>query len=291
MKLIEVRVTTTNEAVEAVSNLLITAGAQGIQIDDQLPGKQVAVLTYVTEAGDLTKLVQQVEQGLAHFPEYGLNPGVATITTEPVDDRWTTEWEQYYHAERITRYLTVVPNWEDYQPEQTDQKVIRLDPGMAFGTGTHPTTKMALQALEISLRGEETVFDVGTGSGVLSIGARLLGAGTIRAWDNDPVAVESARQNLAANPNMADIAVETNSLLTGIDGTADVIVANMLAEVLLPLIPQVPRHLNPQGHLILAGIYADQLAKVEPQLKQHHFTVEQTMVAGNWRALIATQKG
>ncbi|USS91021.1 50S ribosomal protein L11 methyltransferase [Fructilactobacillus carniphilus] len=291
MKLTEVRITTTNEAAEAVSNLLITAGAQGIQLDDQLPGDQVAVITYITEDLNPAAFIKQVEQGLSHFTEYGLNAGVATIETRPVDEQWTTEWEQYYHAERITRYLTVVPNWEDYQPAQTDQKVIRLDPGMAFGTGTHPTTKMSLQALETILRGGETLFDVGTGSGVLSIGARLLGAKAIRAWDNDSVAVESAQKNLAMNPGMEDIQVSQNSLLTGIDGTADVIVANMLAEVLLPLIPQVPAHLRDHGQLILAGIYVDQLPKIQAQLDEQQLTVEQIMAVDNWRAVIATKKG
>ncbi|USS85409.1 50S ribosomal protein L11 methyltransferase [Fructilactobacillus myrtifloralis] len=291
MSLTKVQVTTTNEAVAAVSNLLVELGAQGIQIEDQLPGDQVVVETYVDAEADVQPLLGHIQHALAQFADYGLDAGAATVTTQPVDDRWTTEWEQYYHAERITRYLTVVPNWEDYQQNQRDQQLIRLDPGMAFGTGTHPTTKLALQALEMSLRGGETLFDVGTGSGVLSIGARLLGAGAIRAFDNDPVAVASAQQNVAANPGMQDIEVATNSLLDGILGTADVIVANMLAEVLHALLPQVPSHLAETGQLILSGIYADQLAGILAQLDSLNLDVRLTLAHENWRALVVERKG
>ena len=160
---------------------------------------------------------------------------------------------------------------------------------MAFGTRTHPTTKMAMQALEMTLRGGEKLFDVGTGSGVLSIAARKLGANQIEAWDNDPIAVEATKKNFALNPGMNNIKVSVNSLLDGINGKADVIVANMLADVLLPLIPQAVEHLDKGGKFITAGIYADKLEIMLKNLKENGFKINQVTEVDNWRSIIATK--
>lgn len=290
MNLIEIKVLTTQEAVPAVSNILMEQDAQGLQIDDNHEDGTAAVITYFPEQVDINKIKQVVEDKTKALTEFGLNPGNVKVLVSDIEEKsWAYNWEDYYHAERITRYLTIVPAWEDYQDPESDQLIIKLDPGMAFGTGTHPTTKMAMQALETTLRGGERVFDVGTGSGVLSIAARKLGAGEIKAWDNDPIAVASTKKNFALNAGMSDVQVEVNSLLEGIEGKADVIVANMLAEVLLPLIPQAITHLDQGGKFITAGIYADKLAIMVQKLKQVGFKIDQIIEVDDWRAIIATK--
>lgn len=290
MNLIEFKVITTKEAVPAVSNILMEQAAQGIQIDDDTNDDAATVITYFSENVDVDELKKIIENKTKALKKFGLNPGQANVLVSDIEEKsWAYNWEDYYHAERITRYLTIVPAWEDYQKKASDQLIIKLDPGMAFGTGTHPTTKMAMQALEITLRGGEKVFDVGTGSGVLSIAARKLGAGKIEAWDNDPIAVESTKKNFALNPGTEDITVSVNSLLDGIIGTAEVIVANMLAEVLLPLIPQAVSHLNQGGKFIMAGIYVDKLEIILKTLEQNGFKINQVMEVDDWRSIIATK--
>ncbi|WP_429970837.1 50S ribosomal protein L11 methyltransferase [Fructilactobacillus sp. Tb1] len=290
MNLIEVKVITTQEAVPAVSNILMEQNAQGIQIDDAKGDGTAAVITYFPDDVDIKTIKANVEAKTKNLTEFGLNPGAAKVLVDDIEEKsWAYNWEDYYHAERITRYLTIVPAWEDYKSSESDQLIIKLDPGMAFGTGTHPTTKMSMQALEATLRGGEKLFDVGTGSGVLSIAARLLGAGEIEAWDNDPIAVASTKKNFDLNPGMNDIKVSENSLLEGIKGKADVIVANMLAEVLIPLVPQAAEHLDKGGKFITAGIYADKLAIMLETLKDSGFTINQVTSADDWRSIIATK--
>ncbi len=289
LNLIEVKVMTKQEAVPAVSNILMEAGAQGVQIDDHKL-EDVAVISYFPDDADIKSILLKIRAKVVNLTAYGLNPAPAKVTARSLSDaKWATTWEKYYHAERVTRFLTIVPAWEDYENKETNQIIIKLNPGMAFGTGTHPTTKMAMQALETILRGNETVFDVGTGSGVLAVTSRKLGAGDIFAWDNDKNAVESAKKNIALNMGMQNIQVGINSLLEEIIGTADVIVANMLAEVLLPLVPQAADHLKKGGKFITAGIYFDKLDDMIDELNQHGFVINQVMSVDNWRSIIATK--
>ena len=126
------------------------------------------VTAYFPETIFLPEILPFIEAAIARLPEYGLAIGKNEITSsEVVEEEWATAWKKYYHPVRITRYLTIVPSWEQYETTDPAEKISTLDPGMAFGTGTHPTTRLTLQALEMYLRGEETVLDVGTGSGVL----------------------------------------------------------------------------------------------------------------------------
>lgn len=164
-----------------------------------------------------------------------------------------------------------MPSWETYQPVHKDEKIITLDPGMAFGTGTHSTTRLTLQALEVALRGGETVLDVGTGSGVLSIASKHFGAKTVQAFDLDEVAVRSAKENMALNPIAADVTVSANNLLAGITVSADVIVANILADIILLLIPDAYRLLKPEGTLIVSGIIEEKKQLVIDKMTEAGF--------------------
>ncbi len=215
--------------------------------------------------------------------EFGLDPGKGTVKlAELDDDSWADVWKKYYHPVRLTRYLTIVPSWESYTPGSTDEKVIKLDPGRAFGTGTHPTTKLALQALETVVRGGETMIDVGTGSGVLSIAAKYFGVEQI-----DAEAVKAAEENLALNGMQDAITVGANDLLAGIKTKVELITANILAEIIVPLIPQAYECLKPGGIFITSGIIVDKKDLIVSELEAKGFVIDQVLNIKDWYSIIA----
>ncbi|WP_426422332.1 50S ribosomal protein L11 methyltransferase [Pediococcus acidilactici] len=312
MKWTEVNVKTTNEAVEAVSSIFDGLDAVGVKIEDALDFKNyqasypselyelkdiphitegAIVSAYYPESTDVSKVVGQLKAKLNELPSFGLDVGPASVTTVDVqDDDWATAWKKYYHPVRITRYLTVKPSWSDYQASQPAEKVISLDPGRAFGTGTHPTTRLCLQAMEMIMRGNETVYDVGTGSGVLSIAAKLLGAAKVEAFDVDDDAIAAAQENFDLNPIAKSIAARPNDLLEGIKQPVDLIVANILSDVLVPMIPQAKSLLNKNGWLVMSGIIDDKLPLIQKTLAANDFKVNQVLTYGEWRGVIASHQ-
>ena len=309
----EIIVETQTEAVEAVSNILMEAGAEGIQIDDAADVNSyepadatvwvdwdvvehresgATVAGYFAEDVNLPEVINDVQMRVNQLASFGLDATPGKVTTSAVkDEDWATEWQKYYHPVRVTRHLTVVPKWEEYQPAQEGEKVIVLDPGMAFGTGTHPTTRLMMQALEIVVRGGERLLDVGTGSGVLGIAAKLLGADKVLGTDIDEVAVRSAQGNLDLNPVASDIQVMASDLLSDVPAQEfDIVVANMLAEVLVPLIPQVDSVLRPGGKFLLSGIYEDKAQTITAKFEENGYALDETMKLCEWYGLIAHRK-
>lgn len=307
-----VKVITSSEAVEAVSYILTSEGAAGVQIDDAKdfaklkPGRYgkygeiidpqtiphrkdgAAVTGYFPQNIFVPELVSTIKEKVAKLRDYQLDPGAGLVISEAVNnEKWATVWQKYYHPLRVTNQLTIVPQWENYEPHSANEKLIVLDPGMAFGTGTHPTTRLMLEALEIVVRGGESMIDVGTGSGVLSIAAKKLGVGQVAAYDIDEVAVRSAKKNIELNPAAADIKIGVNSLLDGIHTQVELIVANILAEIIVPLVPQAFENLKPGGHFLVSGIIKDKAELVESELKKHHFIVDQKLRMKDWYGMIA----
>lgn len=303
-------VETQTESIEAISNILMTNGAEGVEIDDSAelahyqPADETVMLKeedivhrtegaavsgYFANEANLASIKSKIQASVEELTNFGLDAHPGTVTVQAVaDEEWATEWQKYYHPVRVTRHVTVVPKWEAYEPEQDDEQVIVLDPGMAFGTGTHPTTELMIQALEVVVRGGETVIDVGTGSGVLGIAARLLGAGDIMGTDIDDVAVSSAQGNIDLNPKAADMQLIVSDLLKDVPNKKyDIVIANMLAEVLELLIPQVGNALQPKGHLLLSGIYYDKRDQMIADLEANGMVVEQSMKLGDWYGIIA----
>lgn len=299
----ELTITVDREAQEAASNLLIELGSQGVMIEDSADyldkedlfgeivpevGQEdtVRITGYYPDSLDLADIRQQLEAGLAQLVELGLTSSPAAISSQELaEEDWADNWKKYYQPTRISNGLTIVPSWTDYVPSPGEQ-VIKLDPGMAFGTGTHPTTKMSLWALEQVLRGGETVLDVGTGSGVLSIASVLLGAEQVQAYDLDEVAVRVARENIALNPGMDKIAVTTGDLLRGVETQADVIVANILADILIHLTDDAYRLVKDEGYLIMSGIIADKWPMVRDAAERAGFFLETQMIQGEWNACV-----
>ncbi|WEG73216.1 50S ribosomal protein L11 methyltransferase [Vagococcus intermedius] len=311
MKWTELKITTASEAVEAISNIMMEVGASGVAIEDALDltnfvegdfGEMIdrenfehitegaIVMAYFPETTFLPELLPTIKEQISKLPEYGLAIGENKMEmTEVADDDWATAWKKYYHPVTISRYLTIVPNWEDYQAKNEQEKIIKLDPGMAFGTGTHPTTMVSLHALEIVLRGGETVLDVGTGSGVLSIASKHLGAEEVYAYDLDDVAVAAAQENMDLNPVAKDVKVSANDLLKGIEIEADVIVANILADIILRLIPDAFKLVKAGGKFIVSGIIADKKEEVLAALLAQGFKLDETLKQGDWYGIILSK--
>ncbi|MBK0039924.1 MULTISPECIES: 50S ribosomal protein L11 methyltransferase [Leuconostoc] len=286
-----VTIATQNEAVESVADILRTVGADGVQIvDDQVP---VKVIAYFENNEQLSATLNKIQSQLNELQRYDIDATPGTVTVAGVaQSEWENEWKSYYHATRITRHLTVVPSWEQYLPEQQDEYPIIMDPKLAFGTGTHETTRLMLQALETVIRGGESMIDVGTGSGVLAVAAKQLGADTVLATDIDESAVEVAQANLILNPVAKNVTVTVSDLLESVDSTVkvDLVVANILADVIERLIPQVANHLTKDGYFLVSGIYDDIAPQIIDQLHISHFEICEHMIMGKWHAFIATQQ-
>lgn len=313
MKWNEVVIVTSTEAVEAAANLLLEAGAQGTVIEDEwdyvhlqddgsgilkdehpnpTEEQEVLVKAYYPEAESFNETLAIIKSSMQNMKDSELFLGKFALRINDVkEEDWEHSWKAYYHPVRITRYLTVVPFWETYKPAQVDEKLLVMDPGMAFGTGTHPTTRLSLEALETTIRGGERVLDVGTGSGVLSIAAKALGAGEVSAFDIDEIATRQAKENIALNPYATDVIVQPNNLLKGIENAeADLIVANILAEILMLMVEDAWKNLKNGGYFILSGIINSKRQELEDKLLAQGFILEQAKVMGDWHCLICKKE-
>lgn len=202
------------------------------------------------------------------------------------DEDWSESWKEHYSILHYGSRIQVVPEW--LEPDYPEDIVIRIDPGMAFGTGEHETTSLCMNWLEELIEPDMTVFDVGTGSGILAIAARALGAGRVDAMDYDQVAVWAAVQNAARNNS--SIMIYKSDLLRDCVGTADLIIANIVADVILKLAPQLRAHLNPDGRFLCSGVLLERAADVRDALEKEHFMIEAQREDGEWCAILATMK-
>ena len=219
----------------------------------------------------------------------GLDLGEAKVEHEKMhEEDWANTWKQYYKPSKVGEKIVVKPIWEDYEAKD-GELVVDLDPGMAFGTGTHETTRMCIQALERYVKEESTVFDVGCGSGILAIAAAKLGAKLAVGVDLDPVAVESSIENVGYN-NLKNIEILHGNLVEVIDGKADIVVANILAEIICILTDDVKRVLKGGGVFITSGIIHDRVDMVCEKLEATGFEVIEKNRDGEWNCIVAKLK-
>lgn len=202
------------------------------------------------------------------------------------NEDWSESWKEHYHILHYGSRIQVVPEW--LEPDYHEDIVIRIEPGMAFGTGEHETTSLCMNWLEELIIPEMTVFDVGTGSGILAIAARALGAGRVDAMDFDPVAVLATVKNAARNN--ASIMIYKSDLLNDCVGKADLIIANIVADVILMLVPQIEEHLNENGQFLCSGVLVERADDVCGALEGAGFTVKEKRVDGEWCAILAELK-
>ena len=248
MQWIEVNVAVTHEAVEAVADMLTSIGSKGVAIEDpqlindlrnsgtwelcDIPEQEntevVTVSAYYADDEKLEKRLAEIDEQLALIEErIGKYRFGNTRFRKVSEQDWANEWKQYFHVTHVGKSLVIKPSWEEYEAKEGEH-VIEIDPGMAFGTGTHHTTNMMMERLEKVITPDSTVFDVGTGSGILAIAAAMLGAKSVKAVDIDAVAVRVAKENVADNGLSEQIEVREGDLLHGTEGKADVMITETM---------------------------------------------------------------
>ena len=308
---IEVRVITKSEALEPISGIFYSLDCKGVAIEDpedilgreqgpltwdfadinvlEHKGKVAVVKAYFAEEDNIEEVLQYVNERLTELKEMGLDLGEAKVEHEKMhEEDWANTWKQYYKPSKVGEKIVVKPIWEEYEAKD-GELVVDLDPGMAFGTGTHETTRMCIQALERYVKEESTVFDVGCGSGILAIAAAKLGAKLAVGVDLDPVAVESSIENVGYN-NLNNIEILHGNLVEVIDGKADIFVANILAEIICILTDDVKRVLKDGGIFITSGIIHDRVDMVCEKLEATGFEVIEKNRDGEWNCIVAKLK-
>ncbi|WP_106497101.1 50S ribosomal protein L11 methyltransferase [Lentibacillus sp. Marseille-P4043] len=309
MKWSEICVHTTNEAIEPISNILHENGASGVVIEDPLdlvkerenefgeiydldtseyPEEGVYVKAYLPVNSFLGETVEEIKQAINNLMIYDIDLGRNNITLSEVkEEEWATAWKKYYKPVKISKKITITPTWEDYPPVASDELIIELDPGMAFGTGTHPTTVLSIQALEQYIKQDDMIMDVGCGSGVLSIASVLLGAQKVYAYDLDEIAVKSTKLNAKLNKLGQQIETKQNNLLDHVSKQADIIVSNILAEIIVRFIHDAWNNLKEDGLFITSGIIQAKKQMVKDQLQENGFTILEINEMEDWVSIVA----
>ena len=314
MKWNKFRLKTTTEAEDIVSSMLMDLGVQGIEIEDKIPMTQaekeqmfvdilpetgindgIAYISfYLEEDEDKESLLEAVKNELEDMRAY-VEVGEGTIEesqTEDVD--WVNNWKKYFHQFYVDDIL-IIPSWEEVKEEDKDKMIIHIDPGTAFGTGMHETTQLCIRQIRKYLKDGDRILDVGTGSGILSIAALKLGAGYALGTDLDPCAVTAVKENMEVNGLKED---QYDVILGNIiddpkvqseagEEAYDIVTANILAEVLLPLTPVVIHQLKKGGIYITSGIIDDKEAVVVEAVKAAGLEVLEVTHQGEWVSVTA----
>ena len=308
---IEIRVITKSEALEPISGIFYGLDCKGVAIEDpqdilgreqgpltwdfadinvlEHKGKFAVVKGYFSEEDNIDELVKYIKEKVKEIKNMGFDIGLGTVEAEKMhEEDLANNWKKYYKPVKVGEKIVIRPIWEEYE-KKDDEIVISLDPGMAFGTGEHETTRMCIKALEKYVKSDSTVFDIGCGSGILSIAAAKLGAKMAVGVDLDPVAVESANENLKFN-DVDNIKILEGNLIDVIDGKADIVIANIIAEVICILTEDVSKVINKNGYFITSGIINDRVKMVTDKLEECGFEVIKINNDGEWNCIIAKLK-
>lgn len=299
----EVSITAPNELVERLADFLTSIASSGVSIEnrdvdtfsidsiEETPCKTVKA--YFPDDAQLPALLEEIKGHLRSEADSGTSDIEPQVTFIDEED-WANNWKAYFKPARIGRRLVIKPTWEPY-PVEEDDIVLEIDPGMAFGTGTHPTTRLCLEALERMYDRRAPyealsttparVLDVGTGSGILAVAAAKLGARQVTAVDIDPLAVEVAQETSILNHTEDTVKVSTTPL-AAINGRFQVILANILAEDLVRLAPDLVSHLEAGGFLILSGILAEREEFVKEGFAPFPLMPMETILGGEWVCIV-----
>ena len=306
MDWIEVTISTNTMGADIVSETLLRQGAVGTQIIDRAdvpdPSKpngyweliDPQMIEEMPEDVQVKAWFENVEalRGLDHIlgalpGMTGMDLGALTISHQGVQEQdWSECWKQYYKPFRAGKRLVIKPSWEDWDAQPEDL-IIELDPGMAFGTGTHETTAMCVEMIEKHYHGGK-VLDVGTGSGILAIAAARLGATDVLGVDIDPMAVRVARENVEKNGLDGVISIQEGDLVAGLDGVkCEFAVANILADVIALLAAPLKNHLTENAIFVCSGILGEREDDVKDVLQKNGYTLFDRLQKGDWVALAA----
>ena len=315
MKWIKVSLKTTTDAVDFISSLFDELGLEGIQIEDNVPLSkedkeamyidilpelppdegEATVTSYVEPERDLEELKVQIKEGLEEISAF-VNVGEGTITTEETDDvDWINNWKEFFKPFRVAEDIVIKPTWEVLEDKKEDDLVIEIDPGTAFGTGAHETTKLCIMGLRKYITEETQLLDVGCGSGILSIIGLKLGAKTAVATDIDPAALTATYENVEVNgltkeqfTVYAGNIIEDKELQDKVGYEKyDIVVANILADVIIPLSGEIRQHMKPNGLFISSGIIDMKREEVEEALLKNGFEIIEVNEMGDWVSFVA----
>jgi len=278
---------------EAVSSFLIERGAPGV-VQEEVPGpvhrKKERIIAYFPNDRSFPKKGREIQLFLTSISQ--IQASAFNFHHRIIqEEKWAEKWKDNFKPLRITPRVVVKPPWEEYA-RQRGELVIEIDPGMAFGTGTHPSTQMCIQALEEAVRSSpdfSSMLDVGTGSGILSIAARKLGLGHVWAVDIDPVAIDNARKNALANHIHRGLAFRVGSL-DGLRRKFDIVVANLLPQELLGIAPLLPKRMSSGGILIVSGLLRRQKKEILSAFSEHGLEIFRSLGSKGWACLVLRQR-
>ena len=312
----EVKIYTTTAGSDPLTGSMLDLGLQGFMIEDaqdfdeflhdttphwdyvdqavmeKMKDCETCVTIYVADNPQGMEELMQVRQILARLKAQDPDGKYGRLELEMKDvdeEDWSNAWKKYYHPVQVGEHLVVCPSWEAYD-RKPDEVVLTLNPGMAFGTGTHDTTRLCMELLEKYITPQDTVLDVGCGSGILAITAALLGANKIIGCDIDEVAVKVAGENAALNGVQDRIAFHQGDLTSQVEGSFQIICANIVADVIIRLSEDVGRYLAKDGIFITSGIIDTREQDVLNALEQNGFQVIERRTSGGWVALACKAK-
>ncbi len=311
----EIKVKTTSESSEAVSNMLYEIGAEGVLIEDpndpvytnskesdwdyidieevkmHLEYDGAVVKCYFdgadVGASDLEDKLTHLKGRLSQIESFGLDGGPLTVEVKELENTdWNNEWKKHYKPFEVGNRLVIKPSWEEYEATD-DRLIIEIDPGGAFGSGTHETTSMCMEMLEENVTADMDVFDIGCGSGILGIAAAKLGAKAVIAVDLDEAAVMTTHENAVRNNVSDNFTVHHGNLMDVVSGKADIIVANIIADIIILLAKDLRTFMKPGGIFISSGIIDDKIDAVKEGLEASGFEIVEVRRRGEWAAILA----
>lgn len=324
MKYIETVIYTSIDGIDPVMNMLMGMGIEGIIIENPkdleefLDKKNAYDWDYVDDEvmklkdvePNLKFYLETTEEGIKLLDDikiktmmlkskeyegvFGLELSLGRLYVESklVDDEdWKDNWKEYFKPARVTDRIVIKPSWEDYAKEKVDDLIIEIDPGMAFGTGTHATTSLCLKLLEKHLKKGDAVLDVGCGSGILAIASALLGAEKTLGIEIDPIAVAISKENVDLNKLVQKIEIQEGDLTKGIDFKGDMVVANLMADLVIMLSEDVAKHLKQEGIYISSGILIEKQAQVVEKISRSGFEIIEILEQDGWCAIAARYRG
>lgn len=305
---LEIAVHVPQEGIDMVSNIFEEIGAGGVVIEDPaLISKYISaniwdhyefpeevlnrtmplVKAYLPDNKDLEDKLALIQINLAELP---LENVPRMETKRVAEEDWATSWMAYYKPVEIGKRLAVKPSWEEFTPP-SGRLVLELDPGMAFGCGNHPTTTMCMEFLEEIIQGGEIAADVGTGTGILAIAAAKLGVSKVYAVDLDQVAVDIAQENVRLNQVQEKVEVLQGNLLDKVEGPLDIVIANIVANVIISLAPDVAKLIKTGGYFITSGIIRFRAEEVKEKLEKFGFKVLSSREDGEWVSYLSILEG
>lgn len=302
MKWTEINATISKDNEDIVSGIFYSIGASALDIEDpndiiellnnkekwdffgielkDLDLEKIKIKAYFSEEEDIVSILSSLKIRIEE-------EGLGTVDTVEIEDEdYLNNWKKYFKPFKIGKNIIIKPSWEDYKAKEEDI-IIDIDPGMAFGTGTHETTSLCIEALETYLKKDDIVYDIGCGSGILSIVSAKLGAEKITSIDLDPLCVKISKENILNNNLQDKIEVKKGNLLDVVEGKADLIVANIIAEAIITMSDSIGEYIKSGGVFISSGIILSKKDSVVEALERNNFKIYETKTQGEWVSIIS----